>query len=287
MARAQKNRAFKQEYISQSQLILDGFETPFSQRLNPYNRWVILAHKIPWDILVSVYQSQMLNSKTGAEGINPHVAIGSIIIKRMCDLSDWETVLQIQENMYMQYFIGYCSFSNEEPFDPSLFVEFRKRIGMEQINSINEKILGLRQEEDPSEADESNPASTAIEKEQGLENDELTVPELPSHEGKLILDATACQQDISYPNDLNLLNDARDKSEELIDQLYDPQKHEKKPRTYREKARKQYLQTAKKKIKSKKEIYRAIKKQLSYVKRNINIIHSLFDTYKNIPLGRH
>ena len=31
----------------------------------------------------------------------------------------------------MQHFIGCSSFSDEEPFDPSLFVEFRKRLGME------------------------------------------------------------------------------------------------------------------------------------------------------------
>ena len=74
----------------------------------------------------------MNNSETGADGIKPRVVIGSLIIKHMCDLSDRETVQQIQENFYMQYFIGYSSFSDEEPFDPSLFVEFRKRLGMDQ-----------------------------------------------------------------------------------------------------------------------------------------------------------
>ena len=123
MAKAQKYRASKQQYISQNQLILTGFETPFSKGLNPNNRWIILAHKIPWDILVSTYQKQLGNSLTGADGINPRVAIGAMIIKHMCDLSDRETVAQIQENMYMQYFIGYSSFSDEEPFDPSLFVD--------------------------------------------------------------------------------------------------------------------------------------------------------------------
>lgn len=61
----------------------------------------------------------------------------------MCDLSDREVVQQIQENIYMQYFIGYSSFSEEEPFGPSLFVEFRKRLDIEQINAINENILHM------------------------------------------------------------------------------------------------------------------------------------------------
>ena len=144
MAKAHKNRASKQSYVSPTQIILEGFESPFSRALNPSNRWMRLAHKMPWDTLVSIYQNQLNNSQTGADGINPRVAICAIIIKHMCDLSDRETVLQIQENMYMQYFIGYSSFSNEEPFDPSLFVDFRKRLGKDQINLINEKILGLR-----------------------------------------------------------------------------------------------------------------------------------------------
>ena len=57
----------------------------------------------------------------------------------MCDLRNREVVQQMQENIYMQYFIGFRSFSDEEHFDPSLFVEFRKRLGIEQMNARNEK----------------------------------------------------------------------------------------------------------------------------------------------------
>ncbi len=84
----------------------------------------------------------MDNEKTVAGGINPRVVLGALIIKHMCDLSDRETVLQIQESMYMQNLLGYTSFSDEEPFDASLFVDNRKRMGIGQINTINEKILG-------------------------------------------------------------------------------------------------------------------------------------------------
>jgi hypothetical protein len=294
MAKALKSRASKQGYVSQRQLTLTGFETPFSKELNPNNRWIILAHKIPWDALVSVYQSQMQNDKTGADGINPRVAIGAMIIKHTCNLSDRETVLQIQENMYMQYFIGYSSFSDEEPFDPSLFVEFRKRLGIEQINTINEKILGLYKEKNQSEGLLAEQQGTSIEKNREVKVEEQTAQgevgastNVVTHQGKLIVDATACPQDISYPTDLNLLNDAREKSEELIDVLYNSITHAAKPRTYREQARKNYLRTAQKKIKSKKEIRKAIRKQLSYLKRNIKNIHKLLDSYEKIPLNRH
>ena len=80
MAKAHKNRASKQQYLSQNQLSLVGFETPFACTLSPKNRLVSLAHKIPWDLFVSTYLSQMCNSKTGADGINPRVAIGAMIL---------------------------------------------------------------------------------------------------------------------------------------------------------------------------------------------------------------
>jgi len=146
MAKAVKTHASKQPYISTGQAIIPGFETPFHKHLNASNRWVVLSGQMPWDELVNVYQKQMNNTKTGADGINPRVVIGALIIKHMCDLSDRETVQQIQENMYMQYFLGFSSFSDEEPFDASLFVEFRKRLGSEQINAINQKILQLSAE---------------------------------------------------------------------------------------------------------------------------------------------
>jgi IS5 family transposase len=44
----------------------------------------------------------------------------------------------------MQYFLGYVSFTSEAPFDSSLFVEFRNRLGMDTLNAINEKIASLK-----------------------------------------------------------------------------------------------------------------------------------------------
>lgn len=272
MAKAQKNRASKQKYVSPAQLTLTGFETPFARNLKTDNRWVILSRQIPWDDLTSVYQTQLRNSSTGASGINPRVALGALMIKHLCNLSDRETIQQIQENMYMQYFIGYSSYCDEEPFDPSLFVDIRKRLGIEQVNKINEQILNLSNKAD---GEEENNDSIDSHK----EDDEK--------KGSLLMDATACPQDIAYPTDLNLLNDAREKSEELIDVLYDIDIHQKKPRTYRKIARKLYLQTAQKKNKTKKELRKAIKKQLSFLRRNFKYINRLLDCYQVIPLNRH
>jgi len=110
-------------------------------------------------------------------------------------------------------------------------------------------------------------------------------PDTGENKGRIIFDATACPQDIAYPTDLNLLSEAREKTEQLIDLLYTPDLHEKKPRTYRQVARKRYLQTAQKKSKSRKEIRKAVGSQLRFVQRNLNSIDKLLDAYSYIPLG--
>jgi IS5 family transposase len=59
--------------------------------------------------------------------------------------------------------------------------------------------------------------------------------------------------DIRYPTDLSLLNEGREKLEEIIDTLHaDRPKGATKPRTYRQRARKDFL-TVIKKAKSKYE----------------------------------
>jgi IS5 family transposase len=301
MAKAQKSRASKARYISCGQLTLAGFESPFTKNLDPNNRWVRLSRQIPWDKITNVYQKQLNNSHTGAGGINPRVAIGAIFIKHMCGLSDRETIQQIQENIFMQYFIGYSGFSYEPVFDPSLFVDLRKRFGAAQINELNETIMGLvgeeirESEEDNLQNDDKDNDASGQLHQSGQENRvapdvSITAAGPPENKGDLIVDATACPQDISYPTDLNLLNDAREQSEKLIDILYLKVKvlddQQPKPRTYREIARKEYLKVAQKKHKTKKEIRNALRKQLSYLHRNIKYIHQLLKYFKGIPLRR-
>jgi transposase, IS5 family len=292
MAKALKNRASKHRYVSPAQLQMVGFDTPFVKELNPENRWVKLAQQIPWDNLVSVYSRQLNNSAKGANGINPRVAIGAIIIKHMCDLSDRETILQIQENVYMQYFIGYSSFSDEAPFDPSLFVDLRKRLGADEVNAINERIMGVlnshqakKDDDNSQQASDTDQTILNTEQEEQIQQSQEDVCCEPKHGGTLIVDATACPQDITYPTDLNLLNDAREKSEELIDILHSGLPTD-KPRTYRHIARKEYLHTAQKKIKTKKQIRSALRKQLSYLKRNIKHIGLLLNAHQTIPLSK-
>src|SRR5659263_289470 len=120
MTLLRKKRAQVLEYVSPNQLVLVGFESPFDQKLSPSNRWVVLAHLIPWDEICNMYFKFVPKGQTGRPALNPRIVIGSLIIKHMCNLDDRETVDQISENIYMQYFLGYPSFTNEKPFDASL-----------------------------------------------------------------------------------------------------------------------------------------------------------------------
>ena len=169
MARALKKRSSKLSYQSTGQLYLEGFETPFSQKLSVRNRWVQLSDQIPWDSIVNVYTKQLNNKTTGAGNVNGRVVLGALMIKHMCNLSDEETILQIQENMYMQYFLGYSSYSNEAPFDSSLFVQIRKRLGAEELNVINQQIYELslkkadtKKENDDDKKNDGATSSTKI-----------------------------------------------------------------------------------------------------------------------------
>jgi hypothetical protein len=99
----------------------------------------------------------------------------------------------------------------------------------------------------------------------------------PSHKGKLLMDASVAEQQIKYPNDLELLNDSRQICEDLIDQLYPMTGLDKKPRTYRRVARNGYLALAKQKRKSRKILRKAIGKQLNYLSRDIKYIENMLD----------
>ncbi len=64
----------------------------------------------------------------------------------------------------------------------------------------------------------------------------------------MIADATCCPSDIRYPNDMSLLNEARENTERIIDFLYplDTEKKEEKPRDYRQVAHKDFIAYTKK-----------------------------------------
>jgi len=268
-------------YRSQKQLSLAEFDWPFQVPLDAQNRWVKLAQCMPWDELAEGYCSS-LSQGQGRPAKDARLVIGAVIIKHKLCLSDEETVLQIQENPYLQYFVGLPGYQMQAPFVPSLFVEIRKRMGQEvfevfhgaiinalgQIPTKNKSKSQSNRGKPDDSSDSDDPPPTAAEPPSEDEPD-------PTHQGKLILDATVADQAIRYPTDLSLLNEAREFSERIIDILYPRTPLTKKPRTYRQQARKAYLSIVKQRRPGNKKLRRGIKQQLQYLRRNLGHIETL------------
>ncbi len=82
-------------YRAQKPLSFDEFDTPFEQALNPENRWVRLAERIPWhDLAESYYLGS--TSHTSRPAKDARLVIGAVIIKHKLCLSDEETVRQMR-----------------------------------------------------------------------------------------------------------------------------------------------------------------------------------------------
>ncbi len=119
----------------------------------------------------------------------------------------------------------------------------------------------------------------------GTDNKEPGEETKISHSVRMFVDATACPQNIAYPTDIKILNASLDRSEELIDILYDRIIHgPKKPRTYREDARIKYLHISKKKVRRRSELRKAIGRQLRFPRGNLSTIEKLLSKYPVNPL---
>ena len=255
-------------YTPQNQLTLEGFTHPFDRDLLPDNRWVKLAKVIPWDELASVY-SKNLQTGSGRKSVDIRLVIGALIVKHKLGLDDRGTIVMIQENIYIQYFCGMKSFTTKAAFDPSLFVDIRKRLGADEFDNFNKLVI--------EQAEQLQSRRTRIKiKRSGTDknNDEPTQGDLPN-KGTLKADATIADQEIKFPTDINLLSIGRENIERMIDLLYDSKLDKKKPRDYRRKARQGYLNISKKRRKSKKVIRKGIKAQLQFVSRDLRIIQAL------------
>jgi IS5 family transposase len=251
------------------QLKFENFYLPFGGKLRSDNRWVILAGQIPWQAIEQTYGQQFCDDN-GAAAKPARMALGALIIKERLGVTDRETVEQIRENPYLQYFLGLSEYTEKEPFHHSMMTHFRKRFDQAALAAINQSIVDLAM-------------TPKQEKAETLPEDDDT----PSNQGKLIVDATCTPADVAYPTDLNLLNEAREKTEEIIDAMHAPWVgHEPKPRTYRQEARKAYLAVAKQKKPGVRKIRKAIGQQLRYLRRNLVAIEQMASMGRLKYLGR-
>ena len=245
------------------QISFSDFGQPVGMKMSAENRWVKKAESIPWEEIEQRYAALFTNKK-GNVAKPLRLALGACIIQAEYGYSDEEVRLQIQEGPYLQFFCGFGEYKDEPPFDASLMVYFRKRLTPQILGEINELIIRRAQEQEVPPVDDN------------------TDDDDPENGGTLIVDATCAPSDIRYPTDTSLLDEARRSSEKIIDLLHVPGSGE-KPRTYRRRARKEYVQFVRARKPGQKKIRRCIKKQLGYLGRNLASIERMLAEGGSLP----
>ena len=185
-------------YPQDHQMTLDDYDFPFG-KLDPENEWVKLAALVPWDVAEKEYAKQFVNNSQPAHSVR--IALGALIIKQKFKCSDEWTVRHVSENPYLQFFIGMKSYTSKCPFGASTMVEFRKRFPPKAIAAI---LAASVPRDDEPEPPSGGSGSRASEHE---------------NSGTLPMDATCCPADIAFPQDFQLLNDAREHLEHMVDEL--------------------------------------------------------------------
>ena len=241
-----------------NQLPFEELVLPFGGKLRSDNRWVILAKHIPWAEAETDYAQQLSQEDMGSPSKSSRLSLGALILKKRLGVTDRELVAQIAENPYQQYFLGLMSYQNEAPFHHSLLTTFRKGFRHDSLGKINDAIARLIADAQPAEDDPGE--------EQG--EGELAPPK-----GQRLVDATCVPAGIKYSTDLHLLHEALEKTEEIIDHLpacrVTPTK---KPRTYRQNARREYLRVAKTWKPQRQKLREGIGTQLRYLRCNLRTI---------------
>ena len=253
--------------FEEKQLSFTDFNQPQGLQMNPENRWIKKAEMIPWDTIEKEY-AKLFPSRTGMPAKPLRMALGSLLIQKQYHFPDEELVEQIRENPYYQYFIGMSGYEDKIPFVPSLLVEFRKRLSEDVLNEINEMIIEYNAQKcDDSDSNDGDDSGS---------NDTDSTSESSVNSGTLILDATCAPQNIKYPQDISLLNEVREKLEDMLCRISDEYGFY-KPRMYKKKARKDYLAFAKCRKHGAKKIRKAIKKQLQYIRRDLGYMDNLIE----------
>ena len=246
-------------YKMDRQMKIEDYVFPYG-KLDTENEWVKLAELIPWDVVEERYAAQFVDN--GHQAHSARTALGALLIKQRFKCSDEWVVRHVSENPYLQYFIGMKEYTNRCPFGASTMVAFRKRFGPEDIAAILDAAIPQKSNDvggDSGKNDHNDPSAGS-----GTSG---SVP----NEGTLVMDATCCPADIRYPQDFQLLNQAREKLEHMIDDLCHVHRW-KKPRMYRQKARKEYLNLSKSKKCSGRKLRKGIRRQLGYIRRDVGYI---------------
>lgn len=230
--------------MTENRLDLDMFP---SELIISSSKWYKLRKLIPWreieDLLSPLFE------ESGRNAIPIRHIIGALIVQTDKNLTDRETVETIMETPMIQYFLGLDSYIMKPLFDFTLLSKYRKKIGIDKAKEMIDTLL----------------ESQKVTKKK---------TEDKTHHGSMSIDATAVPVNITYPTDVKLLGETRVQTEKLIDEGHKASNDLTKPRTYRQKARKDYLNAAKAKRLSTSKRRAALRAQLQYIRRNLKSIET-------------
>ena len=96
---------------------------------------------VPWDEVEFCHADKLSGTGIGAPAKSGRIAYGALLIKERLGITDEETVEQISENPYLQYFLGLRELLSKALFDPSMRVHFRSCFSQEDYQRINASII--------------------------------------------------------------------------------------------------------------------------------------------------
>ena len=117
------------------------FKTRLTELINLGHPLVKLAQEVSWDKMEVEFQN--LYSEQGRPSIPIRKIAGMLLLKEMFKESDESVVERWIENAYWQYFTGEEFFQTKQPFDPSEFVHFRKRLKEDGLEFLLSQSVSL------------------------------------------------------------------------------------------------------------------------------------------------
>jgi hypothetical protein len=130
-------------YKSSRQLSISEFKIPFEAKLDENNRWVVLSKIVPWEEFARLYYKNF-KSNRGAPTKDARLVLGVIIIKHSMKTDDSGVIEMIQENPYMQYFLGLEAFTYEQVMTPSL-LEQQETMYKKKTHQVEDRIVSIHQ----------------------------------------------------------------------------------------------------------------------------------------------
>ena len=117
------------------------FKTRLTDLINLRHPLVKLANELSWDTMELEFQN--LYSEQGRPSIPIRKIAGLLLQEEIFKESDESVVERWIENVYWQYFTGEEFFQTKQPFDPSEFVHFRKRLKESDLEFLLSQSVAL------------------------------------------------------------------------------------------------------------------------------------------------